>query len=144
MTTTNQARAKSTYRLFGLLWDWHPLPRKKYPFRNDCKGVRDCSCDFDLFDTVKYRRKIKISVLFKINTAEELDILVRNVQGCHEIIVELDLVPQNTGTVLRDFVKHRSLQMLDELSRRLPESNIKIYCQKKSWYKTLMKDISGF
>ena len=86
---------KSTYKLLGVEWAHHPLPRY-LPIFVDDRIIEHYSTERNLFDLEKYERRIDISEVFSGNSLLPYNIL-NEVKNCDSVYVRIDYEPEATS-----------------------------------------------
>ncbi len=117
---------KSTYCLPGVFWDGKTPTTESFRVRKDEETLLDFKYDFELFDTKRYIRKIRISEFLSAENADDAERIVEKLKHCDEILVTIDCFLSTRNETLDRFVWRRVSQILHYLRQRLPDIDIRI------------------
>lgn len=120
---------KTTYKLFGLVWDKKEIVQTKFEILKHDDPILDFRYDYELFDVNEYTRKIAISELLNANEEKDVFEITNKLKRCGKILVIIDCLPNVRNFILQRFAKKRILQVLNCLSKSVPSA--KIYVDRK-------------
>ncbi len=120
---------KTTYKLFGLVWDKKEIVQTKFKTHKLETSILDFRYDYELFDENEYIRKIAISELLNANKEKDVFEMINKLKQCSKILVIIDWLPKVRSFILQRFAKKRILQVLNYLSKSIPSA--KIYVDRK-------------
>ncbi len=122
-------KVKTTYKLFGLVWDKKEIVQTKFKTHKLETSILDFRYDYELFDENEYIRKIAISELLNANKEKDVFEMINKLKQCSKILVIIDWLPKVRSFILQRFAKKRILQVLNYLSKNIPSA--KIYVDRK-------------
>ncbi len=120
---------KTTYKLFGLVWDKKEIVQTKFEILKHDDPILDFRYDYELFDVNEYARKIAISELMNANDEKDAFEITNKLKRCGKILAIIDCLPKVRCLILQRFAKKRILQILNYLSKSIPSA--KIYVDRK-------------
>lgn len=121
---------KSTYKLLGVEWDHHPLPRYLPTFVDD-RIIEHYSTERNLFDLKKYERRIDISEVFSGNSLLPYNIL-NEVKNCDSVYVRIDYEPEATSVDVLEFFYLRVLQVVAFFENNLEDVSVFVIASRKA------------
>jgi len=115
---------KSTYKLLGVEWDHHPLPRYLPRFvRDSDRTIEHYSVERNLFDLEKYERRIDVSNVFSVDSLLPYNI-IKKVKKCDCVYVRIDYEPTVAAIDMIDFYYLRVLQVIAFFENNLEDVEI--------------------
>lgn len=115
---------KSTYKLFGTMWD---------RLSSESPGFILWDCTYgplgserSLFDSRGEKRFIPLSYLFSLEDPAQLNLLVEHLKECSHVALVLDYVPTVGSLVNIEFFIKRANQMRSFFADALPDAEIRI------------------
>lgn len=121
---------KSTYKLLGVEWDHHPLPRYLPNFVDD-KIIEHYSTEQNIFDIEKYERRIDISEVLSGNSLLPYNIRDK-VKNCDSVYIRIDYEPEETSVDVIEFFYLRVLQVVAFFEKNLEDVSIFMIASKKA------------
>ena len=118
----------STYKLLGVEWDHEPLP-KKLPVFTRSKMIESYTTDRNLFDLVRYERRIDISDVFS-GSVDKLKAMIDDVKECDVIYINIDYEPASQSIDVLSFYYLRVLQTIAYFENNLNDKTILVMCSK--------------
>lgn len=113
---------KPSYKLLGAIWNHRPtlnhLPKRvAYD-----QLIHEVGSNPNLFDFCTKRRKVFLSSLLSLETADQLDDLLSQLRCCDQIFIEMDWEPINSGKIVWDFFLHRLSQICRCIANFVPSA----------------------
>ena len=113
---------KSTYKLLGVEWDHSPLPLICPDFI-EYKSIEPYSAERNVFDMVKYERRIDISEILS-SSSDNLEAIVNAVKECDSIYINIDYEPYSKSIDVHSFYYLRVLQVIAYFENNLDNNTI--------------------
>lgn len=118
---------KKSYKLLGVIWDQIPVTGVKPCIVRYDAFIEDYKEDFNLFDTEKYKRKINVSEILKIETERTLHNIIEKLLCCDEVYILLDYIPKYNYDVINEFYQKRIIQIFSYFTEKLYNSKVFFY-----------------
>ena len=115
---------KSTYKLLGVEWDHGSIPQN-LPIFTECKKIESYTTNRNLFDLVKYERRIDISEIFS-SSPDKLKAMSNAVEECDFVYINIDYEPSSYAIDVRSFYYVRVLQAIAYFENNLNNKTIMV------------------
>ncbi|MCR5587285.1 MAG: hypothetical protein K6F77_07125 [Lachnospiraceae bacterium] len=114
----------STYKLLGVEWDHAPLPLN-FPIFTENRMIESYTADRNLFDLVKYERRVNISEIFS-SSPDKLKTMSDAVKECDAVYINIDYEPFSHAKDIRSFYYLRVLQAIAYFENSLNNKTIMV------------------
>ena len=118
---------KKSYKIFGIFWDRLNVDND-FTITNENVLVLNHTVEENLIDLGGYyARKIDFSELLKIENESDFSNIIKDVQNCDTIYINIDYMPHNLNDTVKDFLKLRLSQIVYRIRLELPNVSIKVF-----------------
>ncbi len=118
---------KKSYKIFGIFWDRLNVDND-FTITNENVLVLNHTVEENLMDLGGYyARKIDFSELLKIENESDFSNIIKDVQNCDTIYINIDYMPHNLNDTVKDFLKLRLSQIVYRIRLELPNVSIKVF-----------------
>ena len=118
---------KKSYKIFGIFWDRLNVDND-FTITNENVLVLNHTVEENLIDLGGYyARKIDFSELLKIENESDFSNIIKDVQNCNTIYINIDYMPHNLNDTFKDFLKLRLSQIVYRIRLELPNVSIKVF-----------------